>query len=303
MVCKFCKSNPVITLVNNDISLCKSCFIKYFEKKARKTITQYSMIKKKDHIGLALSGGKDSSALLHLLNALQKQTGIFKLSAILIDEGIANYRAKTKNFAKKICKKEGIKLNIVSFKDEFGRSLDQLIKKSDLNPCTTCGVLRRYLLNKYSLKYKFTKLATAHNLDDESQSVLMNFFKNNMDVQKRLGPVTGVIKHPSFVPRIKPFYFLTEKEIATYAFVKKLMYVANCPYHTKALRQDVRNLINDFEARYQGTKHSFIQSFLHILPLLKKDTASSKNLILCKRCKQPSSNNLCKTCKLIENLK
>lgn len=304
MACKACYTHPVITLANSNISQCKSCFSSYFEKKVRRTITKYNMIKKGDHIGLALSGGKDSSALLHILNGMQKKSGIFQLSALLIDEGITGYRTKTKKFAEKLCKKEDVPLVSVDYKQEYGQKLDEFIKKSDLTPCTICGVLRRYSLNRYAQDLGFTKLATGHNLDDEAQSILMNFFKNNMAMQARMGPVNGINAHPGFIRRIKPFYFLSEKEIATYAYVNGLMLIADCPHHKEAFREDMKDLLNKFEASYPGSKHGLVNSFLKLMPLLKEDAKKTDETIKeCLRCGQPSSKILCKCCELIELLK
>tara|TARA_Y100000310_G_C20630020_1_gene788132 strand:+ start:664 stop:1449 length:786 start_codon:yes stop_codon:yes gene_type:complete len=261
------------------------------------------MIKKGDNMGIALSGGKDSSALLHILNKIQKKNGTFHLSALLIDEGISGYRTKTKKFAQKICKKEDVPLVIVDYKKEYGSKLDEMLKKSDSSPCTVCGVLRRYSLNKFAHDLGFTKLATGHNLDDEAQSVLMNFFKNNMDIQARLGPVTGVVRHEDFVPRIKPFYLLTEKEVATYSYLNGLLLIADCPYHKEALREDVRNLLNNFEKDYPGSKHGLINAFLRMLPLLKGNVKESGGIKNCIRCGQPSARILCKCCELVELFK
>ena len=68
MNCRNCKNTPVITLPNSNISLCKKHFNIYFERKVRKTIRIYNMIDKKDTIGIAVSGGKDSMSLLYILN-------------------------------------------------------------------------------------------------------------------------------------------------------------------------------------------------------------------------------------------
>ncbi|MCD4666606.1 TIGR00269 family protein [archaeon] len=301
-MCNFCKTKPVITLPNSNKQLCKSCFIKYFDKKVFKTIKKYELIKREDKILVAISGGKDSNTILHLLNKYNQRFKI-KLEALAIDEGIKGYRNKTLKDAKKICKENKVKLTIISFKDEFGYTLDQLIKKIKLKQCTICGVLRRYLLNKYSLKLKANKLVTGHNLDDEVQSILMNQFRNNVEVSARLGPLTGIVEEKKFVRRIKPLYLLTEKEVATYAFLNKLPNTfTECPNAIDAYRGDVRDFINNFEEKYPGTKHSIINSFLKTLPLLKNGFKTSKAIKHCKKCKMPSSKEICQSCELLNKI-
>ncbi|MCD4759837.1 TIGR00269 family protein [archaeon] len=303
MTCSRCKTRPVIKLPNNNISLCKSCFIKYFERKVRKTVRQYDMIKKGESIGVAVSGGKDSLTTLKVLNQIIKPQKTTKLIAIGIDEGIKGYRNKSLNIAKKYCEENEIEFVVASFKDEFGYSLDEAIKKIKVIPCSLCAVFRRYLLNKKAKELKLNKLATGHNLDDETQSIVMNMFKNNMETGARLGPVTGIKDDKKFVRRIKPLYFLTEKETATYAFLNGLINnFGSCPNAHLAYRNKVKKLISDFNNEFPATKYSIINSFLEILPDLKKKYKKSK-LKYCKSCGEPASKENCQVCEYIGMLK
>jgi len=303
MTCKNCKIKPVINLPNSNISLCKSCYLKYFERKVRKTIRQYKLFKKGRHIGVAISGGKDSLTTLYILNKIVEPQKTTKLTAIAIDEGIKGYRDETLIFAKKVCKELNIPLKTTSYKKEFGRTLDEILKKNNLHPCSICGVFRRYLLNKMAQKLKVDVLATGHNLDDEAQSILMNQFRNNISASARLGPITGIKAEKKFIRRIKPLYFLTEKEIMTYAYIKNLATNFNeCPYSRGSFRDELRTMINDMNKKYPSAKTSIINSFIEILPILKENY-KSKELKYCKKCGEPSSQEVCQACKLVENLK
>src|SRR3989344_2871747 len=301
MSCKECKEKPVIRLTNNKIDLCRSHFLRYFEKKALKTIAKHHLISKKDLVAVACSGGKDSMSLLYLLNKIARKRDI-KIMAVAIDEGIKDYR-ELKNL-KKYCKENKINLKIYSFKKEFGFTLDNVVKKiKDLNPCSVCGVLRRRLLNKAAVELKANKLATAHNLDDESQSVMMNYMMGNLERSTRLGPITGLVKDKRFVPRIKPFYFLTEKETATYAYLKQFpVKFIECPYSAISFRGEVRDLINSIEKNHPGTKHAIINSFLELLPALRNLYKESK-VRTCIHCQEPSSGEICNTCLIVNKLK
>ncbi len=304
MACKKCVEKPVIKLTNNNISLCRSCYLKYFENKVKKTIGEYKLIEKKDHIVVAASGGKDSTTLLYLIKKITKDRRDIKLTALAIDEGIHDYRDKSLDFLTKFCKENEINLKIFSYKGEFGKSLDEILKIYKGIPCSLCGVFRRYLLNKKSRELKATKLATGHNLDDEAQSVLMNIFRRNIKLAARLGPITGIKTDKRFVRRIKPLYFLAEKEVTSYAFLKGFMdKFVECPYSSDAYRNKIRNVLNDLEAEYPGTKHSIISSFVDLLPLLKEHYGKSPDGIKsCRICDEPSSQEICKTCQYVEEI-
>ncbi len=270
-------------------------------EKVKKTIKEHKLINKKDKVLVAASGGKDSTTVLYFLNKLG-----YNVSALFIDLGIGNYSNKNKKNITKFCSKEKIKLNIVSFKEEFGYSLcyiRDVLKERDKNmkSCTVCGILRRYLLNKYARKLKADKIATGHNLDDEAQAILMNLFKANTNVSARLGPKVGITKDKKFVPRIKPLYFCSEEEIEK--FSKKMKFPVlyeKCPCVTEAYRNYVRDLLNEYEEKNKGAKRKIVLKFLEFLPKLKKKYSGELNY--CRECGEPSAGKVCNRCKLMKRL-
>ena len=297
-----CNEKPIISLEAGQ-KLCKGHFIEYFESKVLKTIRQFELIDKEENLGVAISGGKDSLSLLYILKKLSEQNPKIKLTAIAINEGIHGYRDKSLVTAQKFCDKIGVKLHIYSYEDAFGMPLDTMLKTLEVKPCTICGIFRRYLLNKKSKGLGFTKLATGHNLDDECQSILMNQFKNNIQASARLGPKVGLNeKNKNFVTRVKPLYLCTEKEVTTYAFLNVILDVFNeCPNVVKSYRAQVRDMLNDFEAKFPGTKYSIINSFLQTLPDLKA-TFKDAEVNFCKSCGEPAAKDKCNACKYIEKL-
>lgn len=302
MPCKKCKKEPVFALTSGE-KLCKKCFNSYFGRKIRKCIRQYELIQKGDRIAVALSGGKDSSVLLAMLASITKPMKDAGLFAILIDEGIKGYRPFTKKDAGKLCKKLGVKLYVYSFKKEFGFTLDQMVKRLNKGPCTICGIFRRYLLNKKARELKANKIAFGHNADDESQSIVMNLFRSNNDAAARLGVINGLKADARFIRRIKPMYFMLEKEISAYALINNLsVKFVECPYAGSAYRGEVRNMLNEFEMRHPGTKAGILTAFLELLPLLKEKFMREGEIGSCKKCKEPAAGGLCMACRLLEEL-
>ena len=260
------------------------------------------MIRKKNKVAIAVSGGKDSMTLLYVLNKIFKPTKI-KLIALAIDEGIKSYRDPNFKYVKDFCKKNKIELKTYSFKKEFGKTLDE-IKEIDNKtiPCTYCGVFRRKILNDKALELKVDKVATGHNLDDEAQSILMNQFRKNTRAYATIGPVAGIIENEKFIKRIKPLYFLTEKEITTFAFLNNILdKFIECPNAELGYRNAIRGLLNDFDLKYPGTKQNIVSSFLTLSPMIKSNYNKAK-IQSCKSCGSASSKEICQACVLLKNL-
>lgn len=292
MKCSKCTEKAVIS----NPALCKEHFIAYFEKKVFDTIKKHKLFRKTDKVCVASSGGKDSTAVLYIAAGFLGSKN--RSAALLIDEGISGYRDKTISDLKRFCNENSISLKIVSFKKEFGRTLDQIIrsKKLNLKPCNICGTLRRYLLNKYSRG--FDVIVTGHNMDDESQAVMMNLLRQQMDVLARLGPVTGIRQRKDFTQRIKPLYFCSEKETALYALLKGFDVSFNeCPYIGESYRADVRDMLNSYEAAHRGTKQNIVSSFLRTLPKLKKEFEHTGPQC-CTSCGEPCAGGICNACRL-----
>ena len=268
------------------------------------------MIKKGDRIVVGLSGGKDSVSLLHILNKTFGHVPGTKLIAISIDEGIKDARTKQINLAKKLCKEWGIEHNIYSFKEEYGKTMDQKVKeiKKEHNrlkeSCTYCGVGRRYMLNKIARELKADKLAVGHNLDDEAQAAMMNYIRGDIARASRMGAVTNFSLSEDwgslFIPRIKPFRMIPEEEVMLYA---KLMNFGTdvkwCPYKS-GVRKDVLIFLNELNKKYPGVKFSILETFDKLVPQFRKlaKTEAKPKLIRCKKCGEPSAQEICKTCEL-----
>src|SRR3989338_2147825 len=130
-----CSEKPIVSLEAGQ-KLCKEHFTEYFENKVFKTIRQFDLIGKEENLGVAVSGGKDSLTLLHILKKLSRQNPKIRLTAIAINEGIEGYRNKALITAQNFCDKNSIRLNIYSYEKEFGMPLDQMLKIIDVKPCT-----------------------------------------------------------------------------------------------------------------------------------------------------------------------
>ncbi|MGV8089764.1 MAG: TIGR00269 family protein, partial [Methanothrix sp.] len=219
-----------------------------------------------------------------------------EMVAVTVDEGIAGYRDDTILAAERIARQVGVEQVVVSFREKYGWSLDEMVVGAEVAPCTYCGVFRKNALNCAAKRLGAARLATGHNQDDEAQSVMMNYLKGDMERLMRFRPRR---KQPGLVPRIKPLRDIPEKEIALYAMVNGIYFESReCPYARLSLRADVRDMMNRMESLFPGTRQKTLQGFERIEELCRGDWAQME-LAECRDCGEPCVGKRCKACELL----
>jgi uncharacterized protein (TIGR00269 family) len=307
-VCTVCKRRDAFFFrPYSGEKLCRKCFTKSIEEKVRATIAKYKMLEFDDRIAVAVSGGKDSLSLLHILAKLEQGYPKTSLIAVTVDEGINGYRDEALKIAVENCQKLGVEHHVVSFKELYGYRLDEIVKSlkqkgnGELTPCAYCGVLRRKALNTAARSLKADKLATAHTLDDETQTILLNIFHGDVLRIAREKPVTDEA-HPKLVQKVKPFCEIPEKETALYAYIRKIKFQSTpCPYASEALRNDVRIMLNRMEEKHAGVKFTVFKSIERIRPALE-NVARKEGLRECSECGEPTIEKICRTCQILRRL-
>lgn len=284
--------------------ICKRCFIESIENKVRVTIAKYQMFSIDDKIAIAVSGGKDSLSLLHILAKIEGNFPKTSLSAITVDEGISGYRDEAVKLASENCNNLGIQLKTVSFRDICGYTLDEIVKKTEdgkLTSCAYCGVLRRRALNVAAREAGASKIATAHNLDDEIQTFLLNIMHGDPLRIVRSEPVSDLRSH-GLVQRVKPMCEVLEKEVALHAWLKKISFQdLPCPYAGAALRNDMRNTLNRLEEKHPGTKYTVYRSMEKMRQAMKGKTEETP-MKTCTTCGELTTGITCQTCQILHRL-
>jgi uncharacterized protein (TIGR00269 family) len=287
--------------------LCRKCFAESIEAKVRATITKYRMFRFDDRIAVAVSGGKDSVSLLHILAKMERRHPKVSLVAVIVDEGIKSYRDEALKIAVESCRKLGIEHYVESFKELYGFTLDEILAQKrlrgehELTSCAYCGVLRRRALNVGALTVEADRIATAHTLDDEVQTALMNIFRGDVSRLAKEKPVTDEV-HPRLVQKVKPFCEIPERESALYAYVKGIRFQDTpCPYASEALRNDIRALLNMMEDKHAGAKFTVFKAMERIRPALV-ELAKNDGFRDCAECGEPASSELCKACEMLRHM-
>lgn len=301
-ICTYCSGIAVYTRELEGVSFCPKCFRQALEEKVRKTITHNHMLEYDDHVAIAVSGGKDSLTLLNLLVKLEGRFPRSRLTAVSVDEGIEGYRDEALELARKACSQLGVEQLVVSYRELFGVTTDEIAGlKLGQTPCAYCGVFRRKAINKAAANIGATKIATAHNLDDEAQTVLLNILHGDPMRIVRSGPV---LRDPRgrFLPRIKPLCDIPEREIVLYAYLNGIEFQSvECPHGHEALRNDIRAFLNQLEQKHPGSKYTLQRTAERLRDTLA-ETAPPVELHQCEKCGDPTPHQLCEACVMLETI-
>jgi uncharacterized protein (TIGR00269 family) len=299
MQCSLCNKEAVVFLKYNGSHLCDKHFVEFFQKRVNLEFRRELKITKPVRIGVALSGGKDSSVALYETQRVFGKRKDVSIVALTIDEGIKSYRPETIRAASSLTKKLGIEHRILSIEENFGTTMDTISQGGRLAPCSYCGVFRRKLINKAGIDEEVDYMVTGLNLDDTAQSVMMNIVRGDLARIARMGPHSET--KAGLVPRLQPLLKIAEKEVLLYAIIKGIDFSHSvCPYAGSAIRNEFRESIDKWEERSPGTKYSIINSFEKIRDMMpvEIDVRMGK----CKICGSPTPGEICQSCSFEQEL-
>jgi tRNA(Ile)-lysidine synthase len=190
----------------------------------REFIVSRRLIKPKDKVLVALSGGPDSVFLLYALLALREELKINIIAGHLNHCLRGEESDRDEAFAKTLAKKEGVKL-LSAQRDVAGYA-----KRHKLSIETAARELRRDFLHKIADKYNCQKIATGHNLNDQAETVLMHIIRGS--------GLTGLKGIPAINEKIiRPMLGIGREEILEYLRLNKIAWredsTNKSPDHTR----------------------------------------------------------------------
>jgi uncharacterized protein (TIGR00269 family) len=292
MKCDRCDNVAIEHMRYSGAHLCPEHFIEFFEQRARREMKGV----RRDRIAIALSGGKDSTALLRFVS--DEHEG--ELIAITLDEGIDGYRDESVVIASENCRDLGAEHVVIDLKREIGFSIDEIFSLYEERglkhvECSFCGVMRRYYINRAARALNVDYLLFAHNLDDMAQTALMNLVHN--DLSRGMPPYNN--SGPEFVRRLAPFKWIPEREVAVYGLVRGIRcHIAECPYAHVAERNRYRSAVNLLERGSPGVRHGLVKSYDRASSMFPREGEMKR----CSECGEPTSNDVCKRCEMTKTL-
>jgi tRNA 2-thiocytidine biosynthesis protein TtcA len=235
-------------------------------KKTTKAIVDYQMIDEGDRVMVGLSGGKDSWALLQLLDVLRQRAPIrFSLVAVNVDSGYKEYKH---DLIARTCEARGWEYRIEH--TGIGALIDDMLD-ADATPCSLCARFRRGVLYRIATAVGATKIALGHHADDFIETLLLNlFFAGSLKAM----PAKLVSDNGEHVV-IRPLVYVGEDEARAYCKESELPIIGCCCPACGDLglqRQRAKRLLMELEREHPGVKQSMLNALGNVAPRHLLDT-------------------------------
>jgi tRNA 2-thiocytidine biosynthesis protein TtcA len=235
-------------------------------RKVTKAIYDFQLVEDGDRIMVGLSGGKDSWALLGILDELRKRAPItFSIVAVNVDSGYKDFKHDT---IAAMCRERGWELLIEH--TTIGDVMDDILE-ANATPCSLCARLRRGVLYRLAEQVGATKIALGHHADDFIETLLLNvFFAGALKAM----PARLVSDDQRHVV-IRPLVYVSEDEARDYTMESGLTVVGCCCPACGDLglqRQRVKRLLMELEREHVGVKSSMLKALTNVMPRHLLDT-------------------------------
>ncbi len=243
----------------------------------------------------AVSGGKDSVAMLHILYELGYDVIPFHIK--LSDHEAHRERASV---VEKLSKLLGLRPVIVELKDYLGFDILEVAElDSQRRVCSDCGIAKRRIMNRYAVENEIPYIATGHTLEDTLLFLTKNLLSGSLDLVPKVKPlrrgVPGIM-----AAKIKPLFYISERETRKYVEdhflpVAKL----KCPFEkSDDKRFKFKALLREFESLFHGGMKSLAKHAIKFIKSCSQD--EEKVLNRCKLCGGPTTpdREICTFCSL-----
>ncbi|MGB0679877.1 MAG: tRNA 2-thiocytidine(32) synthetase TtcA [Polyangiales bacterium] len=228
-------------------------------------IEDFDLIEAGDRILVALSGGKDSYTLLHLLRRSQARAPVpFSLVAVHVDQGQPGYDGaplrqwlEAEDYDFRIIQEDTY--SIVTARVEPGKTY-----------CALCARLRRGILYTVAKELGCNKIALGHHRDDAVETLLLN-----MSFNGSMAGMPARLQSPAHgLTVIRPLLYAAEAQIAAFATAMRfpILPCNLCGSQAGLMRQQVKALLTTLEARSPHVRANMLAAMgnLHLSHLLDR---------------------------------
>ena len=248
------------------------------KKLTGKAIGVFNLIEDGDRIAVAVSGGKDSYALLHILEQLRRRAPIqYELIAVNVDAGFPGYR---KGILQEYLQECGFQVHMEA------TNCAQIIEEKrhpGSSYCAFCARLRRGVLYNVADRLGCNKIALGHHLDDFIETLLLNQFY--VGALKAMSPKLLADNKQQTV--IRPLVYVEESDIIQLAAQNEFPTIdCGCPVmgEEDQKRQRMKQLLTELHKENRYIKRSMIRALSNVQPRHLLDQELSRQV-------EPSHNH------------
>ena len=222
---------------------------KKLESATRKAMFDFGLVDGVTHLGLALSGGKDSLTMLFLLKAISGRGFLpFKITAINVNGEFTCGAAVGGGYLENVCKALDVPLIVCTSE-----------KKLENLECYSCSRERRSLLFKAAKDAGCEAIAFGHHRDDNAQTLLMNLFHK--------GEFAGLLPKLHMteygITILRPLIYISEADIKEFAKMYGFARITcRCPVGQNSVRKKTDALINDIETLFPNARSNIASAGL-----------------------------------------
>lgn len=282
MRCKKCGKRAVVNLKAYRIALCSECYLDFYKEIVQRSIKKYKIFNENDRILVAVSGGKDSSAMAFVL----KELG-YDFEMLYIDLGIGNYSKESREKVEELAKIVEKSLHVIELRD-YGFTIPEVSGRV----CSVCGIAKRYIMNRFAREKGFTVVATGHTAEDIVSFYLKNIAGGQKEYADKLLPRIDPFDK-KVVARAKPIFEMSEKENMLFAIVRGLPFKSEeCPY---APQPEWKEIVYEIERKKPGFVKNFVRGLISEAEI-KLETR------YCSICGEVCIGDVCSFCKIRRRL-
>lgn len=235
-------------------------------RKVTRAAVDFDLIAEGDRIMVGLSGGKDSWALMQILDVLRQRAPFqFSLVAFTVDSGYAEFRS---DLIAEACAARGWEHRLQ--KTSIGDVIDDVLDPLE-TPCSLCARLRRGVLYRFADELGATKIALGHHADDFVETLLLNLlFAGRLKAMP-----ARLLADDGTHTVVRPLVYVSEHDAREYAKESELPIIGCCCPACgdfSLQRQRVKRLIADLEHDHPGVRSSMLKALANVAPRHLLDT-------------------------------